>query len=68
MTPLTRFIIRVGFVALVAASASLQGSLPGLTWEEGLQALTAALVAAGAYSGVGAATTLEPSVGKKTDG
>jgi len=55
-----RYAVRIGFVVLVAAVSTLQA---GGAW---IDAVYAALIAGGGYAGIGAATPLEPSVGKKT--
>lgn len=66
MSATTRYIVRGSFVGVVALLASLQAALPGLDGGELLQAIIAGVVALGAYLGIGAATPVEPSVGKKS--
>jgi hypothetical protein len=66
MNPTTRYVIRTAFYGLVTALASLQGSLPGISADDGLTAVIAGILAAGAYAGIGAATPLEPKIGKKS--
>jgi hypothetical protein len=66
MSPTTRYIIRIAFLAIVTGAASLQAALPGISLDDGVSALIAAVIASGAYAGIGAATPLEPKVGKKS--
>ena len=65
MSPSTRFVVRAVFVGVLAAAASLQASSSGVDWNDALQALIAGVVAVGAYLGIGAATPLEPDVGRR---
>lgn len=66
MSPTTRYLARGAFVGILAAAASLQAILPGVTGDDIIQAVIAGIVGFGAYSGVGAATPLEPKIGKKS--
>jgi hypothetical protein len=66
MNPTARYIVRIAFFALVTGAASLQAALPGISLDDGISALIAAIIASGAYAGIGAATPLEPKIGKKT--
>ena len=65
MTPRQRFYLRLVAVAIVAGASALKAYLPGLSWEDGADIVASMVVAAGAYAGIGAATPLEPSVGRQ---
>jgi hypothetical protein len=66
MNPTTRYIVRIAFFFLVTVAASLQGALPGVSPDDALSALIAGILASGGYAGIGAATPLEPKIGKKS--
>lgn len=61
----TKYILRASFAGIVAAAASLQASAP-LSWDDAGQAFIAGVLAVGLYLGLGAATPIEPNVGKKS--
>ena len=60
MSPTLCYILRAALVGVVAAAASLQAN------PDVIQAILAGIVGLGLYAGVGAATPLEPKVGKKS--
>jgi hypothetical protein len=63
-----RVIARTAAVFVVAMAAGLAQALPGLPgWEELYTAFITSVVLTGGYLGIGAATPLEPSIGKKND-
>ena len=64
MSPQMRYVVRVVAIGIVAAASALKAYLPGLSWADGIDVLISTIVAMGAYAGIGAATPLEPSVGK----
>lgn len=59
MNPTIRYSLRIGFVVAVAIVSTLQAG------GGALDAIYAALISGGGYAGIGAATPLEPSIGKK---
>lgn len=61
------YIARIVFFGLVGGAAALQMALPGVTLDDLIQSLCAAVIASGAYAGLGYATPLEPTVGRKSD-
>lgn len=61
-----KFVARAAFVGVAGLLASLQANLPGLTWDDLIAGLIAGGLLALSYAGIGAATPLEPSVGKKS--
>lgn len=59
-----RYIVRSVFVGVAAADAVLIAALPGITWDDATKAILIGLGNALAYAGIGAGTSVEPSVGK----
>lgn len=66
MSPTLRFALRAAFVGAAGLLASLQAALPGISTDDLVSALIAGGLLALSYAGIGAATPLEPKVGRKT--
>jgi len=64
MNATTRYVVRCALVGLFAAAGTLIALEP-LSWSDALHGLLTGLVAAGGYAGIGAASPVEPSVGRK---
>jgi len=66
MNPLVRIIFRASIVGGFAALGSLVANAPGLDQADYLQALYLGYAGIMTYMGLGASTTLEPTLGIKS--